>query len=360
MRLYDIEITLHDHGHPRLADRRPRPVQAVEQAGFVEQLTLWRIQVLSLRTAFVRPVIQRAPAKAAHPAARIEDREYQARPEAIVDMPTRLAPAANPSRDRLFFRIAQLPQRLPAVLPARWGVADLELGQRFFTQLTFFARITQRFGRRLVARLLQPILILLRHRGEQTQQRFPLLLALGLFRRARPQFHPRAPRQLLQRFTETPAMTLHGKSEDVAPFRAGAEATPAAPLRVDDEGGRALHVKGAIGLVAPPGLPQLHALADVRDQIQPRFDLIHDGHRRPSRPPVLYGSLAAALCRRALCKSGALRPCGSFRYTSDTTHRYYGKPTLHESTAIHPGKHVPLGHAFRPPENAGHPPHVHR
>ena len=283
--LDDVHVAFYDHRPVFVANRPPRPVQAIEQAALVKERRLRRIQVLGL--VLVR---QGARAESDHPSAFIADGNEQAVAEVIVGAPALLVASQQTDLQQVLVAVVQLPHVVAQALPAFRRIAQRRGPQGLVAETAPLARVVQHL-RRVPQTFLKPVRGGLQHAPQDVAARrlLPLLVALA------PQLHAGLAAEFFQGLAEAPAMVLLGKAEQVPAFGAAAEATPALRIRIDDEGGRALAVKGAVGLVVAAGLLQRDVLLNVGDDVDAGFDLVSDGHGPvPDYGSTVYERAAAA------------------------------------------------------------------
>jgi hypothetical protein len=250
----DVGVALRQHDGARLRRRRAGQVGAEQLPPLRERLALAGVDVLR-----PLPLSHRARPEAAHPPARVGQREHDLAAEDVVKPPL-AAPHRQPGRVDLLVLEARAPRGVEHRVPRRRRVADAELAQRRLGQpapeqvlarLGRLARLPQHaqvVGRGAVHQIEEPLLA-------PTAGGSPRILLLGLELDARPLG------ERLQRRLEVQPLGLHHELEDVAAL-AAAEAVVELLDRVDAERRRPLVVERA-----QPGVAPLAGLAQLRPRV---------------------------------------------------------------------------------------------
>ena len=256
----DVGVALRQDDGARLRRRLAGEVGAEQLAALRERLALARVDVLR-----PLPVPHRARPEAAHPPARVGEREHDLAAEDVVE-PALAPPHRQPRRVDLLVLEARAPRRIQNRVPRRRRVADPELPQRPLGQPTseeVLPRVSGLLGlpedsgvvgRGAVQHVEQPLLAAAARGG-------PRILLLGL------ELDPRPLGQRLQGRLEVQPLGLHHELEDVAAL-AAAEAVVELLDRVDAERRRPLVVERAQPRVAPlAGLAQLGPRVHQLDEV---------------------------------------------------------------------------------------------
>src|SRR5690606_17261119 len=126
------------------------------------------------------------------------------------------------------------------------------------------------------------------------------------------QHHSGAFRQEPQRASEVEVLFAGDEGNDVAARRAGAEAMPALPIRVDIERWRLLVVERTVGLEVASRLLQPDVRLHHLDDIELRLDLVYRAHGPRLRfPAVIPATHSIPRRTRRLNREVARRPDSS-------------------------------------------------